>query len=146
MCARLGLVSLAYMWHQPQQVLLQSMIAAGVHALLVKVAAMGLQPGKHLGRSLQEVQSALQRLARCSPAAKSDAGRTRGPLSMGWAGRGTSECSVAADSLLHKMHCRSTRSFICGLLGHCATGQHNVQLQRCSPCCQQVTAAVLGSS
>lgn len=89
MCHRLGLVSLAYMWHQPQQLLLQSMIAAGVHAVLVKVAAMGLHPGKHLGRSLQEVQPALQRLARCNTAAASPAGRIRGPLSMGWTDRGT---------------------------------------------------------
>eukprot|EP00891_Asterochloris_glomerata_P000500 jgi/Astpho2/500/Aster-03541 len=80
-CHRLGLVSLAYMWHQPQQLLLQSMMAAGVHAVLVKVAAMGLHPGKHLGRSLQEVQPALQRLA-------------------------------------------STKSLICGLLGHSPTAEH----------------------
>ncbi|MCI02302.1 meiotically up-regulated protein 71-like protein, partial [Trifolium medium] len=48
-CSRLGLVSLAYLWKQDQSVLLNEMIANGIVAVTVKVAAMGLDPAKHLG-------------------------------------------------------------------------------------------------
>ena len=40
-CSRLGLVSLAYLWRQPQARLLRDMYQAGIHAILVKVAAIG---------------------------------------------------------------------------------------------------------
>ena len=63
-CARLGLTSLAYLWHQPQERLLRSMIEADIHAVLVKVAVMGLDPGKHLGRSLAQMEPTLHRLCR----------------------------------------------------------------------------------
>jgi diphthine-ammonia ligase len=43
-CSRLGLVSLAYMWQQPQRQLLDDMINARIDAVLVKVAAMGDPP------------------------------------------------------------------------------------------------------
>lgn len=36
-CSRLGLVSLGYLWHQPQDRLLQDMIASDIEAVLVKV-------------------------------------------------------------------------------------------------------------
>jgi hypothetical protein len=36
-CARLGLVSLGYLWHQPQEQLLADMIANDIEAILVKV-------------------------------------------------------------------------------------------------------------
>lgn len=36
-CARLGLVSLGYLWHQPQEQLLADMIANDIEAVLVKV-------------------------------------------------------------------------------------------------------------
>lgn len=65
-CARLGLTSLAYMWHQPQASLLTSMIEEGVHAVLCKVAAMGLKPKQHLGKSLAEMQPFLHSLRRYS--------------------------------------------------------------------------------
>jgi uncharacterized protein (TIGR00290 family) len=61
-CSRLGLVSLAYLWHQPQDPLLQRMIDAEIKAILVKVAAAGLNPRAHLGASLAQVQPHLQRL------------------------------------------------------------------------------------
>eukprot|EP00798_Chlamydomonas_sp_ICE-L_P024633 gene24633-10254_t len=61
-CARLNLVSLAYMWHQPQRTLLNGMISSGMHAILIKVAALGLEPHKHLGKSLQQVQPHLLKL------------------------------------------------------------------------------------
>ncbi|KAK9813243.1 hypothetical protein WJX72_011346 [[Myrmecia] bisecta] len=61
-CARLGLTSLAFMWQQPQADLLQGMIDAGIQAVLVKVAAMGLQPHQHLGKTLQQMQPLLHKL------------------------------------------------------------------------------------
>ena len=39
------------------------MIESGIHALLVKVAALGLDPARHLGRSLAEMEPPLQQLA-----------------------------------------------------------------------------------
>lgn len=63
-CARLGLTSLAYMWHQPQASLLTNMVEEGVHAVLCKVAAMGLKPKQHLGKSLAEMQPFLHSLRR----------------------------------------------------------------------------------
>ena len=61
-CSKLGLVSLAYMWHQPQSRLLREMIVRGVDARLVKVAAAGLDPERHLGKSLGEMEGTLHRL------------------------------------------------------------------------------------
>ena len=64
MCSRLGLVSLAFLWMQPQADLLQDMIDAGIIAVLVKVAALGLEPARHLGQTLQQMQLLLHRLNR----------------------------------------------------------------------------------
>ena len=61
-CARLGLVSLAYMWHQPQAALLRGMIASGIEAVLIKVAALGLAPERHLGRTLQHMEPHLHKI------------------------------------------------------------------------------------
>ncbi|CAM6112575.1 unnamed protein product [Calypogeia fissa] len=55
-CSRLGLVSLAYMWKQDQASLLQNMVDSGLQAILVKVAAMGMDPHKHLGKDLATLQ------------------------------------------------------------------------------------------
>lgn len=55
-CSRLGLVSLAYLWRRDQGELLQEMIDSGVEAVVIKVAALGLHPSKHLGMRLQEIQ------------------------------------------------------------------------------------------
>ena len=41
MCGRLGLVPLAFLWAREQRALLDDMIGAGVHAILVKVASIG---------------------------------------------------------------------------------------------------------
>lgn len=62
-CARLGLISLAYLWAQPQQPLVERMLAAGLDAVLVKVAALGLAPRKHLGRHLRDLLPELVQLA-----------------------------------------------------------------------------------
>ncbi|XP_052870212.1 uncharacterized protein LOC128275670 isoform X2 [Anopheles cruzii] len=59
-CARLNLVSLAYLWRRDQTELLQEMIDCQVHAIIIKVAALGLMPDRHLGKSLKEMQPHLQ--------------------------------------------------------------------------------------
>lgn len=61
-CSRLGLVSLAYLWKQDQSSLLHEMITNGIVAITVKVAAMGLNPGKHLGKELAVLQPQLLQL------------------------------------------------------------------------------------
>ncbi|KAF9159213.1 hypothetical protein DFQ26_006817 [Actinomortierella ambigua] len=53
-CSRLGLVSLAYLWQRNQEELLWEMAQAGVNAVLVKVAAIGLKK-QHLGRSIGDM-------------------------------------------------------------------------------------------
>ncbi|XP_043285189.1 diphthine--ammonia ligase isoform X2 [Venturia canescens] len=54
-CSRLGLVSLAYLWRRDQDELLKEMIECSVNAVIIKVAAQGLEP-KHLGKSISEMQ------------------------------------------------------------------------------------------
>ncbi|VVA96438.1 unnamed protein product [Arabis nemorensis] len=61
-CSRLGLVSLAFLWKQDQTLLLQNMIANGIKAILVKVAAIGLDPSKHLGKDLAFMEPYLLKL------------------------------------------------------------------------------------
>ena len=60
-CARLGLVSLSYLWQQAQLPLLDNMIRCGVEAVLVKVAGVGLGV-ELLGKDLREVRPLLARL------------------------------------------------------------------------------------
>ncbi|XP_051579168.1 diphthine--ammonia ligase isoform X1 [Myxocyprinus asiaticus] len=62
-CARLQLQSLAYLWRRDQAVLLREMISSDLHALLIKVAAFGLDPEKHLGKSLAEMEPYLHELS-----------------------------------------------------------------------------------
>ncbi|XP_071482370.1 uncharacterized protein [Diadema antillarum] len=54
-CLRLGLTSLAYLWRRDQTELLGEMIDADIHAIIIKVAALGLT-AKHLGKSIKEIQ------------------------------------------------------------------------------------------
>lgn len=61
-CSRLGLVSLAYLWKQDQSYLLQEMITSGIVAITVKVAAIGLDPSKHLGKEIVSLVSHLHKL------------------------------------------------------------------------------------
>ena len=61
-CADLGLVSLAFLWRRPQPQLLEEMVEGGMVCALVKVAALGLDPQKHLGKTLGQLQSHLERL------------------------------------------------------------------------------------
>jgi len=55
-CTRLGLTSLAYLWQLDQPSLLVDMVENGMEAILVKVASMGLNPRRHLGRSIAQLQ------------------------------------------------------------------------------------------
>jgi diphthine-ammonia ligase len=63
-CSKLKLVSLAYMWHQPQSQLMREMIVHGIDARLIKVAAAGLDPERHLGKSLRQMEGPLHKLRR----------------------------------------------------------------------------------
>lgn len=54
-CERLGVTMLAYLWQRDQAQLLKEMIDSGIHAILIKVAALGLEPHKHLGKSLSDI-------------------------------------------------------------------------------------------
>ncbi|CAG4961834.1 unnamed protein product [Colias eurytheme] len=55
-CQRLGLVSLAYLWRRNQKELLQEMIASGIEAIIIKVAALGLDPRIHVGMTIKDIQ------------------------------------------------------------------------------------------
>lgn len=57
-CVRLGLTSLAYLWQRDQKELLAEMISAGLNAMVIKVAAIGLK-SIHLGKTLGELQPVL---------------------------------------------------------------------------------------
>lgn len=54
-CARLGLVALAYLWRRDQGELLQEMIDCHIEAIVIKVAALGLDPSKHLGMTIADL-------------------------------------------------------------------------------------------
>jgi diphthamide synthase (EF-2-diphthine--ammonia ligase) len=62
-CNRLGLISLAYLWRREQKELLAEMAAAGVEAVLIKVAAMGLT-SRHLGQSIAQMYPTLCTMVR----------------------------------------------------------------------------------
>uniref|UniRef100_A0A0R3RPX8 Diphthine--ammonia ligase n=1 Tax=Elaeophora elaphi TaxID=1147741 RepID=A0A0R3RPX8_9BILA len=57
-CRRLNLESLTYLWNSDQAVLFDEIISAGIDAIIVKVAALGLST-KHLGKSLSEMKDVL---------------------------------------------------------------------------------------
>ncbi|GER24960.1 endoribonuclease L-PSP family protein [Striga asiatica] len=61
-CSRLGLVSLAYLWKQDQSLLLRQMIQSEIIAITVKVAAIGLDPSKHLGKEIAQLECHLHKL------------------------------------------------------------------------------------
>lgn len=61
-CNRLNLISLAYLWRRDQTELLAEMIDSQVCAIIIKVAALGLMPDRHLGKSLKEMQPHLLKM------------------------------------------------------------------------------------
>ncbi|TDG98940.1 hypothetical protein EPR50_G00206000 [Perca flavescens] len=62
-CLRLGLQPLAYLWRRDQESLLSEMISSDLHAILIKVAAFGLDPEKHLGQPLADMEPYLKQLS-----------------------------------------------------------------------------------
>ncbi|XP_028252167.1 diphthine--ammonia ligase isoform X2 [Parambassis ranga] len=62
-CLRLGLQPLAYLWRRDQESLLTEMISSDLHAILIKVAAFGLDPEKHLGKPLADMEPYLKQLS-----------------------------------------------------------------------------------
>jgi len=54
-CERLNLKMLAFLWGREQSGLMREMIDAGLFAIIIKVAALGLEPQKHLGLSLEKI-------------------------------------------------------------------------------------------
>ncbi|KAL1755302.1 hypothetical protein FB107DRAFT_275021 [Schizophyllum commune] len=60
-CRRLGLTALCYLWQRDQGELLSEMADAGLEAILIKVAGIGLTT-KHLGRTLAEMRPTLVKL------------------------------------------------------------------------------------
>ncbi|KAG1925481.1 diphthine--ammonia ligase [Pimephales promelas] len=62
-CARLELQPLAYLWRRDQAELLREIISSGLDARLIKVAAIGLDPERHLGKSLAEMEPYLHELS-----------------------------------------------------------------------------------
>ncbi|KYQ89711.1 endoribonuclease L-PSP domain-containing protein [Tieghemostelium lacteum] len=61
-CQRLGLISLSYLWKRDQDELLQEMVESQVNAVLIKVASMGLEPKKHLLKSIKDLYPELKRI------------------------------------------------------------------------------------
>lgn len=59
-CQRLSLISLTYLWQYNQSVLLSSMVADNINAILIKTASSGLSADKHCNKSIDELQSYLQ--------------------------------------------------------------------------------------
>ncbi len=61
-CLRVGGLSpLCYLWGKDQTELLDEIISAGIEAIIIKVAAMGLEPKTHLGMDLDTIRPELLR-------------------------------------------------------------------------------------
>ncbi|XP_060118097.1 diphthine--ammonia ligase isoform X2 [Heteronotia binoei] len=63
-CKRLKLQPLAYLWRQNQETLLKEMMSSNIEAIIIKVAAFGLDPDKHLGKTLDEMEPYLLELSK----------------------------------------------------------------------------------
>lgn len=61
-CIRLGLLPLAYTWLRDRNTLLSDILGSGICAVTVKVAGAGLDPYKHLGKTLQDLVPVFTRL------------------------------------------------------------------------------------
>ncbi|XP_074886470.1 diphthine--ammonia ligase isoform X2 [Buteo buteo] len=62
-CRRLNLQPLAYLWRQKQEILLKEIISSNIQAIIIKVAAFGLDPDKHLGKTLDQMEPDLLELS-----------------------------------------------------------------------------------
>ncbi|KAJ7402722.1 diphthamine biosynthesis 6 [Pitangus sulphuratus] len=58
-CRRLNLQPLAYLWRWNQEMLLKEIILSNIQAIIIKVAAFGLDPDKHLGKTLDQMEPVL---------------------------------------------------------------------------------------
>ncbi|XP_004055986.2 diphthine--ammonia ligase isoform X2 [Gorilla gorilla gorilla] len=63
-CKRLNLQPLAYLWQRNQEDLLREMISSNIQAMIIKVAALGLDPDKHLGKTLDQMEPYLIELSK----------------------------------------------------------------------------------
>ncbi|XP_053450750.1 diphthine--ammonia ligase isoform X2 [Nycticebus coucang] len=63
-CKRLNLQPLAYLWQRNQEDLLREMISSNIQAIVIKVAAFGLDPDKHLGKTLDQMEPYLLELSK----------------------------------------------------------------------------------
>ncbi|XP_029456071.1 diphthine--ammonia ligase isoform X2 [Rhinatrema bivittatum] len=63
-CKRLNLQPLAYLWRRNQEDLLKEMISCNIEAIIIKVAAFGLDPDKHLGKTMDKMEPYLMELSR----------------------------------------------------------------------------------
>lgn len=61
-CSRLGICSLSYLWRRDQKELLQEMIDCNIEAIVIKVAALGLDPTKHLGLRIDKLMPHLVKM------------------------------------------------------------------------------------
>ncbi|XP_009565556.2 diphthine--ammonia ligase isoform X2 [Cuculus canorus] len=61
-CRRLNLQPLAYLWRRNQEILLKEMISSNIQAIIIKVASFGLDPDKHLGKTLDQMEPYLLEL------------------------------------------------------------------------------------
>ncbi|XP_075283504.1 diphthine--ammonia ligase isoform X3 [Opisthocomus hoazin] len=62
-CRRVNLQPLAYLWRRNQEILLKEMISSNIQAIIIKVAAFGLHPDKHLGKTLDQMEPYLLELS-----------------------------------------------------------------------------------
>jgi diphthine-ammonia ligase len=62
-CRRLDLITLCFLWQRNQGELLHEMIDAGMEAVLIKVAGIGLTKS-HLGKNLAVMENILIKLVR----------------------------------------------------------------------------------
>ncbi|XP_069640181.1 diphthine--ammonia ligase isoform X3 [Haliaeetus albicilla] len=62
-CRRLNLQPLAYLWRRKQEILLKEIISSNIQAIIIKVAAFGLDPDKHLGKTLDQMEPDLLELS-----------------------------------------------------------------------------------
>ena len=63
-CKRLGLISLAYLWRRNQEELLNEMINCNIEAVIIKVAALGLNPNYHLGKTISILRPDILKLSK----------------------------------------------------------------------------------
>lgn len=63
-CSRLGICSLSYLWRRDQKELLQEMIDCNIEAIVIKVAALGLDPTKHLGLRIDKLMPHLVKMVK----------------------------------------------------------------------------------